>query len=392
LESTGKRDEPEEREEHPVSKVLTIPADDAALVARAREIADAELAPRVRDFEARGEYPRDVMRTLGRAGLLGVPYPEPYGTGRFEPYVRVIEALASRWLGIAESVNVHMLASYGIATLGTPAQRERYLPGLLAGDLLASNCLSEPDVGSDLSAIATRATLQDGHYVLDGTKAWATHAGIADFYTVFCRTGGEGAKGISCLFVDGRSQGIRPAPLDKKMGLRAIPTARVAFDQVHVPVENLIGREGRAFLAAMGAMDLGRLGVAACAVGLAQAAVDYAAQYAKTRTQFGQPIIQFQGVGFMLADMATEVSAARELLLDAARRHDRGEPFSIEGAKAKLFATEAAMRITVNAVQVLGGCGYTEEHPVERWMREAKLLQIIGGTSQIQRLVISRAL
>ena len=377
----------------PLERIL--PTDEAvALLDLAGEIADAELAGRVEEFEERGEFPREILRTLGRAGLLSLPYPEEYGGGGqpYEVYLQVLEVLAGRWLAVAEAVSVHTLACYPVARYGTDAQRKRFLPDLLGGELLGAYCLSEPAGGSDPAAMTTRAVNDGDAYVVNGTKAWITHAGVADFYNVFCRTGGPGAAGISCLLADAATPGILPQPRERTMGLRSSPVAQIAFDDARLPVDRLIGEEGTGFKIAMAALDSGRLGIAACAVGLAQAALDYAVRYATEREQFGKPIIDFQGIGFLLADMATQVSAARALALAAGRLRDAGRPFSVEAAKAKLFATDTAMRVTTDAVQVLGGYGYVADHPVERYMREAKVLQIVEGTNQIQRLVISRAL
>jgi alkylation response protein AidB-like acyl-CoA dehydrogenase len=300
--------------------------------------------------------------------------------------------LARRWLTAAEAVSVHTLACYPIAAYGSDAQRKRFLPDMVGGELLGAYCLSEPAGGSDAAAMTTKAVRRGDEYVVTGTKAWITHAGHADFYNIFCRTGGPGARGISCLLADAATPGINPQARERTMGLRASPVAQIAFDEARIPVDRLVAEENTGFRIAMSALDGGRLGIAACAVGLAQAALDYAVAYAKEREQFGRPIIQFQGLGFMLADMATQVSAARALVLAAARLRDSGRPYSIEAAKAKLFATDMAMRVTTDAVQVLGGYGYVSDHPVERYMREAKVLQIVEGTNQIQRLVISRAL
>jgi alkylation response protein AidB-like acyl-CoA dehydrogenase len=359
-----------------------------------RELADKELAPRADEYERKGEFPREVIRTLGRAGLLGLPYPSRYGGGDqpYETYLRVLEVLASRWLAVAESVSVHTLACYPLASYGTDAQRDELLAAMLGGELLGAYCLSEPAGGSDAGAMTTRAVRDADSYVVTGTKAWITHAGVADFYNVFCRTGGEGTRGISCLLADAGTAGILPQPRERTMGLHASPVAQIAFDGARVPAGRLLGAEGEGFRIAMRALDAGRLGMAACAVGLAQAALDYAVGYAREREQFGKPVIEFQGVGFMLADAATQIAAARALTLTAARWRDAGLPYSIEAAKAKLFATDVAMKVTTDAVQVLGGYGYVADHPVERWMREAKVLQIVEGTNQIQRLVISRAL
>ncbi|HEY2674713.1 MAG TPA: acyl-CoA dehydrogenase family protein [Rugosimonospora sp.] len=359
-----------------------------------RQIADRELAPRAADFEARGEFPRDVMRVLGRAGLLGLPYPAEYGGGGqpYEVYLQVLEELAARWLAVAEGISVHTLACYPVATYGTDAQRKRLLADMLGGDLLGAYCLSEPAGGSDPAAMTTRARRDGDGYVLNGTKAWITHAGVADFYNVFCRTGGPGAGGISCLIADAGTPGIAPQARERTMGLRSSPVAQIAFDEARVPADRLVGEEGTGFRIAMQALDAGRLGIAACAVGVAQAALDYAIGYAREREQFGRRIVDFQGMGFLLADMATAVSAARALVLAAARLKDAGLPYRVDAAKAKLFATDTAMRVTTDAVQVLGGYGYVADHPVERYMREAKVLQIVEGTNQIQRLVISRDL
>jgi alkylation response protein AidB-like acyl-CoA dehydrogenase len=334
-----------------------------------------------------------VIRTVGRAGLLGLPYAESDGGGGqpYEVYLQVLELLAGSWLAIAEAVSVHTLSCFPVAEYGTERQR-KLLPDLLGGDLLGAYCLSEPQGGSDAAALATRAVRTGDEYVVTGTKAWITHGGRADFYAVFCRTGGPGASGISCLLADADTAGLLPQPPERTMGLRSSAPAQMVFDGARVAADRLIGGEGAGFRIAMQALDAGRLGIAACAVGLAQAAVDYAAGYAREREQFGRPVAEFQGVSFLLADMTTQVSAARALTLAAARLKDAGRPFSVEAAKAKLFATDVAMRVTTDAVQVLGGYGYVSDHPVERWFREAKVLQIVEGTNQIQRLVIGRAL
>jgi hypothetical protein len=371
-----------------------LPTDEAHdLLELTRELADRELAPRAAGFEERGEFPRDVLRTLGRSGLLGLPYPESDGgAGQpYEVYLQVLEILAGSWLAIAEAVSVHTLACYPVYAHGSEQQR-KMLPDMLGGEQLGAYCLSEPQGGSDAAALSTRAVRDGDAYRVTGTKAWITHAGHANFYNVFCRTGGPGAAGISCLLADADTPGLTPQTPERTMGLRSSAPAQVVLDDARIPADRLVGAEGTGFRIAMGALDAGRLGIAACAVGLAQAALDYAVGYAREREQFGRSIIEFQGLGFLLADMATAVSAARALTLAAARLRDAGRPYSVEAAKAKLFATDAAMRVTTDAVQVLGGYGYVADHPVERFMREAKVLQIVEGTNQIQRLVISRSL
>jgi alkylation response protein AidB-like acyl-CoA dehydrogenase len=372
-----------------------LPTDEARdLLGLVDDLVAGELSPRVEAAEATRTFPRDVFRTLGAAGLLGLPYPEDVGGGGqpYEVYLQVVEELAASWLAVGMGVSVHALSCFPLAEFGSPEQRARWLEPMLAGGQLGAYCLSEPQSGSDAAALATRATLVDGHYEVTGTKAWISHAGHADFYNVMVRTSDDGPRGISCLLLDAATPGLSAAPPEHKMGVNSSATAQLLLDHAEVAADRLLGAEGEGFTIAMRALESGRLGIAACAVGVAQASLDAAAGYAGERVQFGRAIGQFQGVQFMLADMATQVSAARALYLDAARRKDAGEPFGIEAAKAKLFATDTAMRVTTDAVQVLGGAGYTEDHPVERWFREAKLLQIVEGTNQVQRMVIGRSL
>jgi alkylation response protein AidB-like acyl-CoA dehydrogenase len=371
----------------------------AALFELAREIAREELAPKVAVFERDGRFPRREFATLGRAGLLSLPYSEDAGGGGqpYETYLQVVEELATAWLAVGLGVSVHTLTCFPIATAGTPEQRARWLPGMLGGDQLGAYCLSEPGSGSDAGALATRAVADGDEFVIDGVKAWTTHGGQADFYTLFARTSGESsgperANGISCFHVPARTPGLSAAPPEHKMGMRSSVTAQVRFESVRVPAAQLIGEPGRGFRTALRALDAGRLGIAACATGVAQAALDCAVGYARQRKQFGRPVIDFEGLQFMLADMATAVAAARALYLAAARRKDAGRPYGQQAAMAKLLATDTAMRVTTDAVQVLGGYGYVEDFPAERLMREAKVLQIVEGTNQVQRMVIGREL
>jgi len=364
-----------------------------------RELADKELRPAVDAAERTGTFPREVFRLLGRSGLLALPYPERWGGGDqpYEVYLQVVEELARAWLAVGLGVSVHTLTCFPLATAGTPQQQERWLPAMLGGELLGAYCLSEPQSGSDAAALATRAVADRDGYRVDGVKAWISHAGQADFYTLFARTSGEPAgqeraRGISCLHVPASTGGVSAGPAERKMGMRASVTAQMIFDGARVPADHLIGGEGNGFTIALAALDAGRLGIAACATGLARAALDTAVGYARERRQFGQPIIGFEGLSFLLADMATGVEAARALYREAARRKDAGQPFSKQAAMAKLFATDTAMRVATDAVQVLGGYGYVEDFPAERYLREAKVLQIVEGTNQIQRLVIARAL
>ena len=372
-----------------------LPTEEAGeLLALTRELAREELAPRVATDEAESRFPRDVFRTLGKAGLLGLPYDEAYGGGGqpYEVYLQVVEELATVWASVAEGVSVHTLACYPLAAFGTDAQRERWLPDMVGGELLGAYCLSEPESGSDAAALTTRAVREGGQYVVDGTKAWITHGGEADFYSLMCRTSDEGTRGISTLLVDAATAGVSAADPERKMGFTASTTAQMRFDGARVDADRLIGAEGQGFKIALSALDGGRLGIAAVAVGVAQNALDVAVAWAKERRQFGRTLIEFQGMAFLLADMATGVEAGRALYLSAARRRDRGEAFGKQAAMAKLFCTDMAMRVTIDAVQVLGGYGYVQDFPVERLMREAKALQIVEGTNQVQRMVIGRHL
>jgi alkylation response protein AidB-like acyl-CoA dehydrogenase len=370
-----------------------------ALFALTAELADKELSPAVAAAERDGTFPRDKFRLIGRSGLLGLPYPEEFGGGgqSYETYLQVVEELAGAWLAIGLGVSVHVLSCFPIITAGTAEQRERWLPGMLSGELLGAYCLSEPGSGSDAAALRTVAVSDGATFGIKGSKAWITHAGYADYYSLFARTSGDAdgrdrGKGISCFHVPSATAGVTAASPEHKMGMRSSATAQVLFDDARVPADQLIGEPGRGFAIALAALDSGRLGIAACATGVAQAALDVAVRYATERRQFGRPIMEFQGLAFMLADMATAVAAARSLYLAAARRKDAGRPFAQQAAMAKLFASDAAMKVTTDAVQVLGGYGYVEDFPVERLMREAKVLQIVEGTNQVQRVVISRSL
>jgi len=263
---------------------------------------------------------------------------------------------------------------------------------MLGGAAIGAYCLSEPHCGSDVAALSTRADLLGSTYVVSGTKAWITHAGAADFYTVFVRTGGPGRDGISCLQAPAGLPGMTIAAPERKMAMSASPTAQVVLDGAVIPADDLVGAPGEGMRIAMAALDTGRLGIAACAVGLARGALDLAVRYSRQRHAFGRAIGQFQGLRFLMADMDTQLHAARALLLEAARLKDAGRPFSVPAARAKLLATDVAMAVTTDAVQVLGGAGCTSDIPLERYMREAKILQVVEGTNQIQREVIGRAL
>lgn len=364
------------------------------LISLTREILAKELAPRAALAERAAEFPRDIFLLLGRAGLLGLPYSETYGGGEqpAEVYLQVFEELGTAWASIGVGVSVHSLSCFPLAAYGTEAQRERWLPDMLSGELLGAYCLSEAHAGSDPAAMRTRAVRVDGGYVITGAKAWTTHGGEADFYTVMARTLDDGKRGISCFLVPADAPGLSAAPPEHKMGLTGSTTATMNFDGVFVETERLIGEEGQGLSIALAGLDAGRLGIAAVATGLAQGALDLAVDYAKEREAFGKPIIDHEGLSFLLADMDARVESSRATYLAAARRKDQGLAFGRVASIAKLIATDNAMDVATNAVQVLGGAGYTRDFPAERYMREAKVMQIFEGTNQIQRLVISRHL
>jgi alkylation response protein AidB-like acyl-CoA dehydrogenase len=376
----------------PADRVL--PTEEAAdLLRLTRDLLAKELLPLAAEAEATETFPRDVFRVLGRAGLLGLPFAEEYGGGDqpYEVYLQVLEEIASVWASVAVGVSVHALSCYGLVTRGTEEQRQRYLPDLLGGELLGAYALSESQAGSDPTAMTTRAVRDGDDYVLSGAKAWITHGGHADSYTLMARTG-AGRDGISCFLVPGDAPGLSADPPERKMGLTGSATTTVRLEDVRVPVTRRLGDEGEGMRIALSGLDSGRLGIAAVATGLAQGALDNAVAYAGERTTFGKRIIDHQGLGFLLADMAAAVESARATTLHAARLRDAGQPFSRQASIAKLVATDNAMRVTTDAVQVLGGYGYTRDFPVERFMREAKVMQIFEGTNQIQRMVVARHL
>ncbi|USQ80762.1 acyl-CoA dehydrogenase family protein [Ornithinimicrobium faecis] len=377
----------------PVTRVL--PTEESTeLIALVRDIAREQLLPQVDEAEAAARLPREVFTMLGQAGLLSLPYAEGLGGGGqpYEVYLQVVEEIAHAWMSVAVGVSVHSLTAFPVATFGTPEQQEELLTGMLSGEQLGAYCLSEPHAGSDVAAIRTRATKVDGGYEITGGKAWISHAGHADYYTSFVRTSDDGGRGLSCFIVPADAEGLTFAEPERKMGLDSDTVGEVLFDKVFVSDDRLIGEPGQGMSIALAALEAGRLGIAAAATGLAQRALDEAVAYAKEREQFGRPIADNQGLAFLLADMGAAVGSARATYLHAARLKDAGLPHSQEASIAKMVATDAAMKVTTDAVQVLGGYGYTKDFPVERFMREAKVTQIFEGTNQIQRLVISRNL
>jgi alkylation response protein AidB-like acyl-CoA dehydrogenase len=377
----------------PAERMLPTPEAEA-IVAMARDVAAGELVPRVARAEAESAFPREVFAKLGELGLLAMPYPERWGGGElpYEVYLQVLEEIGGAWASVGVGVSVHVMSCWPLATFGSEDQQERWLPEMLGGALLGGYCLSEADAGSDPGAMRARARRENGGYRVTGAKAWVTHGGEADFYTVFARTSDDRSRGISCFLAPGRAAGLTRQTPEQKMGLTGSTTATLDFDGVELEAGRLIGGEGAGLSIALRALDSGRLGIAAVAVGLAQACLDCAVGYARERETFGRPIIEHQGLGFLLADMAAGVETARAAMLEAARRRDRNLPFSRQASIAKLVATDTAMKVATDAVQVLGGAGYTHDFPVERMMREAKVMQIFEGTNQIQRMVIARHL
>ncbi|HET9022509.1 MAG TPA: acyl-CoA dehydrogenase family protein [Ornithinibacter sp.] len=374
------------------------------LIDLTRKICDKELRPRVDEAERAAatdeSFPTEVFRTLGAAGLLSLPHPEEFGgyAQPYEVYLQVVEEIAAAWMSVAVGVSVHSLTAHPVTTFGTQEQKEALLPGMLSGHQLGAYCLSEPLAGSDIASMTTRAVGEPGAegggepaaYRIRGRKAWISHAGHADYYTTFARTSDDGGKGLSCLVVPADAPGLSFGTAEKKMGLHCDTVREVMYDDVPVEASRRIGAEGQGMAIALSALDAGRLGIAAAATGLAQSALDLAASYAKERQQFGRAIAANQGLAFLIADMEAAITSARATYLHAARLKDAGRPYGKEAAVAKLIATDAAMRVTTDAVQVLGGAGYTQDFPAERFMREAKVTQIFEGTNQIQRLVISR--
>jgi alkylation response protein AidB-like acyl-CoA dehydrogenase len=372
-----------------------MPTEESAdLIELTRGIAGKELRPLVDQAERDHAFHREIFTTLGRSGLLGLPFPEEYGGGGqpYEVYLQVLEEIASAWAAVGVGVSVHALSCFGLLHSGTSEQKQRWLPDMLGGELLGAYCLSEAHAGSDPAAMRTRAVRDGDDYVINGAKAWTTHGGAADFYQVMARTSDEGGRGISCFLVPGDSPGLSADTPEDKMGLMSSVTTTMLFDGVRIPAGRRLGEEGQGLPIALAGLDSGRLGIAAVATGVAQAALDVAVTYAKERESFGAPIIAHQGLAFLLADMAAAVESARATYLYAARLRDAGQRFSRQASIAKMVATDNAMKVTTDAVQVLGGAGYTKDFPVERYMRETKVMQIFEGTNQIQRMVIGRDL
>ena len=362
----------------------------------ARELADKEFAPRAAEADETSRFPVENVRKLAELGFMGMNVPEEWGGAGLSTlaYALAMEEVsrACASTGVIMSVN-NSLVCDPITRYGTDAQKEKYLKPLASGEKLGAYCLTEPEAGSDAQNQRTSAIKDGDHYVLNGTKNFITNGQVADVFVVYCKTDPEaGHRGISCLIVEAESEGITRGNKENTMGIRASSTCSLFFENVRVPVENLLGPEGKGFSVALSTLDGGRIGIAAQAVGIAQAALDEATKYAQERKTFGKPIAELQAIQWLLADSVTDVEAARLLTLRAAAKKDTGERCSMEAAMAKLCASRVAVTVADRAVQVHGGYGYIKEYPVERFYRDAKITEIYEGTSEIQRLVIARNL
>jgi acyl-CoA dehydrogenase len=361
-----------------------------------RDFAEKELKPGAEERDDHEQFSRDIFDKMARLGLTGIPFPEEYGGGGcdFINYVIAIEELSRVDASASVTLSAHTsLACWPIYKYGNEEQKKGYLEPMCLGEKLGAYGLTEATAGTDAAAQRTTAVLDGDSYVLNGNKIFITNGGEAEINVVFAVTDKEKkAKGISAFIVEKGTPGFSFGKKERKLGLRSSPTVELIFDNCRVPKENLLGNEGEGFKIAMSTLDGGRNGIAAQAVGIAQGAMEEAINYAKSREQFGQPIANFQAISFMIADMGTKIEAARLLTYQAAYLESVGLPYGKASAMAKLYAAEAAMEVTTNAVQVFGGYGYTRDYPVERFMRDAKITQIYEGTSEVQRLVISRHL
>lgn len=358
-----------------------------------RDFAKTEIEPFIEQMEA-GEFPRHLLMKMGELGLMGITAPAEYGGAEmdFTSYIIAIHELSkvSAVMGVILSVHTSV-GTNPILYFGNEEQKKKYVPKLASGESIGAFCLTEPSAGSDAGSLKTRAVRDGEHYVLDGAKVFITNGGEADVYIVFASTDPEaGSRGISAFIVEKNTPGLIIGKDERKMGLHGSRTVQLTFENMRVPAENLLGQVGDGFKIALANLDVGRIGIAAQSLGIAEAALEAATAYAKERIQFGKPIAQQQGVGFKLADMATAVEASKLLVYRAANMRSEGLSCGKEASMAKLFASQTAMDTAIEAVQILGGYGYTEDYPVERYFRDAKVTQIYEGTSEIQRIVISK--
>ncbi len=362
-----------------------------------RRLAQNEIAPRAAHYDKTHEFPWENIKKMSELGLMGVPIPEEWGGAGcdFLSYIITIEEISRACASTGVILAVHTsVGTMPILLFGTGEQKKKYVPQMASGKIIGAFALTESGAGSDPASLSTTARLEGDHYIVNGSKIFITNGGTAGVYITFVRTepGTKGYRGITCLVVESGTPGFRIGKTEEKMGLNASSTTELVFENAMVPRENLLGVEGDGFKVAMALLDGGRIGIGAQGLGIAQGAFDVALEYSRQRVQFGRPIIEHQAVGFMLADMATRIDAARLLVYRAAMLKDMGLPHSKEAAMAKMFATDAAMEVTTNAVQIMGGYGYCKEYPVERMMRDAKITQIYEGTNQIQRMVIAKKL
>lgn len=367
----------------------------SAIRTMVRRFTEQEITPYAGTWDETHHFPREVYRKMAGPGLMGMTTPEEYGGSALSRLsgALVYEELAKGEMATAVGLSVHNMVTGSIARFGNQQQRLRWVPGLASGQLLGAFSLSEAGAGSDAAHLQCQAEHRDDVYVLNGTKMWVTNGGEAEIYLLMARTGGTiGSAGISSFVVEKDTPGFSFGKTERKMGLHSSPTRELIFENCTVPVANRLGEEGQGFKIALLSLDGGRINIGAIAVGVAQAAFEIARDYARQREQFGQPISTFQGIQFMLADMAMKIEAARLLVYEAAYKLDEGQDASMHASMAKCFATDMAMEVTTNAVQVLGGAGYVRDYPIERYMRDVKVAQIFEGTNQIQRVVIARSL
>lgn len=362
-----------------------------------RDFAEKEVAPGIDRMEKEDRFPIEVVRKMGELGLMGIPIPEKYGGSEmdFTSYILAINELSKVSATVGVILSVHTsVGTNPILYFGTEEQKQKYLPKLASGEYLGAFALTEPGAGSDAASLKTRAVKDGDDYILNGSKAFITNAEAADTFIVFARTNPDepGSKGVSAFIIEKDMPGFSVGSVERKMGMHGSSTCTINFDQCRVPKENLLGEEGKGFSVAMANLNTGRIGIAAQALGIAEAALEYSVSYAKEREQFGKPIAKHQGLSFKLADMATEVEAAKLLVYEAARLQQEGKPCGKEVSMAKLWASKAAVNTSIEAVQVYGGYGYTEDYPVERLFRDAKVCEIYEGTSEIQKIVIGNHL
>lgn len=375
------------------SELFALSEEQQMIINMAKSFAEKEIKPLAEKIEEEGIFPREIFNKMAELGLTGITTDEKYdGAGQsYLTYACVMEQIAQKCMNVSGLYSVHVTVQNMVQSYGNDDQKERYLTKLARGEIIGALCLTEPNAGSDAAALSSTAKKQGNDYVLDGTKIFVTTGGEAELYIVYAKTNpAAGAKGISAFIVEKGNPGMSFGKKEKKMGYNGSPTREIVFDNCRVPQENLLGAEGEGFKIIMKGLEGGRISIGAIALGIAQASLDYAVEYMKVRKQFGQSLADFQGLQFMIADMATAIEASRLLVYAAATAKDKGLPVAQIASMAKLQATDTAMKVSTDAVQLLGGYGYMKDYPVERYMRHAKVTQIFEGTNQIQRMLIAR--